>query len=179
MITETATAAPGSSGLRPNSKAALAMTLKLNGYSTAQFGKCHEVPPWQTSPVGPFDSWPSGGGGFEHFYGFIGGENNQYYPALYDGFAPVEPEKTPRGGLPPDRGSGRPGDRLDAYAEGVGSGQAVLHVLRAWRRPTLRTMYRWSGPTSTPESSLPAGTRSARQRSLANRRPARCQPMPP
>ncbi|MGA9870469.1 MAG: arylsulfatase [Rhodococcus sp. (in: high G+C Gram-positive bacteria)] len=98
MITETATSAPGSSGLRPNTKAALPMTLKLNGYSTAQFGKCHEVPPWQTSPVGPFDSWPTGGGGFEHFYGFIGGENNQYYPALYNGVTPVEPEGTPEEG---------------------------------------------------------------------------------
>ncbi len=98
LITETATAAPGSSGLRPNTKAALPMTLKLNGYSTAQFGKCHEVPPWQTSPVGPFDAWPTGGGGFEYFYGFIGGENNQYYPALYDGTAPVEPDRTPEEG---------------------------------------------------------------------------------
>jgi len=98
MITETATSAPGSSGLRPNTKAALATTLKLNGYSTAQFGKCHEVPPWQSSPVGPFDAWPSGGGGFETFYGFIGGENNQYYPALYDGIVPVEPEQSPEDG---------------------------------------------------------------------------------
>ncbi|HEY9311303.1 arylsulfatase [Williamsia sp.] len=98
MITETATSAPGSSGLRPNTKAALPMTLKLNGYSTAQFGKCHEVPPWQTSPVGPFDAWPTGGGGFEHFYGFIGGENNQYYPALYEGTTPVEADKTPEEG---------------------------------------------------------------------------------
>ena len=98
MITETATSAPGSSGLRPNTKAALPTTLKLNGYSTAQFGKCHEVPPWQTSPVGPFDAWPTGGGGFEHFYGFIGGENNQYYPALYEGTTPIEPEKTPEEG---------------------------------------------------------------------------------
>ncbi|HEY5855083.1 MAG TPA: arylsulfatase, partial [Aldersonia sp.] len=98
MITETATSAPGSSGLRPNSKAALPMTLKLNGYSTAQFGKCHEVPPWQTSPIGPFDAWPTGGGGFEYFYGFIGGENNQYYPALYEGTSPVEPETTPEEG---------------------------------------------------------------------------------
>jgi len=97
-ITESATSAPGSSGVRPNSKAPLATTLKLNGYSTAQFGKCHEVPPWQTSPVGPFDAWPAGGGGFETFYGFIGGENNQYYPALYDGLTPVEPEKTPEEG---------------------------------------------------------------------------------
>jgi arylsulfatase len=84
--------------VRPNTKAPLATTLKLNGYSTAQFGKCHEVPPWQTSPVGPFDAWPSGGGGFEKFYGFIGGENNQYYPALYDGTSPIEPEKTPEEG---------------------------------------------------------------------------------
>nr|WP_260683834.1 arylsulfatase [Rhodococcus sp. KBS0724] len=97
-ITETATSAPGLSGMRPNTKAALPMTLKLNGYSTAQFGKCHEVPPWQTSPVGPFTAWPTGEGGFEHFYGFIGGENNQYYPALYEGVSPVEPEKTPEEG---------------------------------------------------------------------------------
>jgi arylsulfatase A-like enzyme len=87
-ITETATSAPGNSSLRPNTKAPLAMTLKLNGYSTAQFGKCHEVPVWQSSPLGPFDAWPSGGGGFETFYGFIGGENNQWDPALYDGTTP-------------------------------------------------------------------------------------------
>ena len=97
-ITESATSAPGMSGVRPNTKAALATTLKLNGYSTAQFGKCHEVPPWQTSPVGPFDAWPSGGGGFEYFYGFIGGENNQYYPALYEGTTPVEPDRSPAEG---------------------------------------------------------------------------------
>ncbi|MEV0945205.1 arylsulfatase [Rhodococcus sp. NPDC049939] len=97
-VTEMSTSAPGSSGLRPNTKAPLPMTLKLNGYSTAQFGKCHEVPPWQTSPVGPFDAWPSGGGGFEHFYGFVGGETNQYYPALYEGFSPVEPDKGPEDG---------------------------------------------------------------------------------
>jgi len=53
------------------------------------------VPVWETSPMGPFDSWPTGGGGFEHFYGFIGGETNQYYPAIYEGTTPVEPEKTP------------------------------------------------------------------------------------
>jgi arylsulfatase A-like enzyme len=97
-ITETATSAPGNSGVRPNTMAPLALTLKLNGYSTAQLGKCHEVPPWQTSPMGPFDAWPAGGGGFEYFYGFIGGENNQYYPALYEGLTPVEPSKTPEEG---------------------------------------------------------------------------------
>src|SRR3954463_2069120 len=97
-ITETATSAPGNSSLRPNTKAPLAMTLKLNGYSTAQFGKCHEVPVWQSSPMGPFDAWPSGGGGFETFYGFIGGENNQWDPALYDGTTAVEPPATPEQG---------------------------------------------------------------------------------
>ncbi|MCM2416710.1 arylsulfatase [Streptomyces sp. RKAG293] len=93
-ITEIATSAPGYNSLRPNTKAPIAETLRLNGYSTAQFGKCHEVPVWQTSPAGPFDAWPSGGGGFEHFYGFLGGETNQYDPALYDGTTPVDPPKT-------------------------------------------------------------------------------------
>jgi arylsulfatase len=97
-ITEIATSAPGYNSLRPNTCAPLAETLKLNGYSTAQFGKCHEVPVWQTSPMGPFDNWPSGGGGFEYFYGFIGGETNQYAPAIYNGTVPVEPEKTPEEG---------------------------------------------------------------------------------
>ena len=97
-ITEIATSAPGYSSVRPKTAAPLAETLKLNGYSTAQFGKCHEVPVWETSPMGPFDGWPSGGGGFEHFYGFIGGETNQYAPAIYDGTVPVEPDRTPEEG---------------------------------------------------------------------------------
>jgi len=97
-ITEIATSAPGYNSLCPNTKAALAMTLKLNGYSTAQFGKCHEVPVWQTSPLGPFDHWPTGGGGFEYFYGFIGGETNQWNPALYNGTLPIEPPRTPEQG---------------------------------------------------------------------------------
>ncbi len=98
VVTELATSAPGYNSLRPNTCAPLAQTLVMNGYSTAQFGKCHEVPVWQTSPLGPFDAWPSGGGGFEHFYGFIGGETNQYYPAIYEGTTAVEPDKTPEEG---------------------------------------------------------------------------------
>jgi arylsulfatase A-like enzyme len=96
-ITEIATAAPGYSSVRPQNTAPLAETLRLNGYSTAQFGKCHEVPVWQSSPMGPFDHWPTGSG-FEKFYGFVGGETNQWYPALYDGVAPVEPPKSPEEG---------------------------------------------------------------------------------
>jgi len=97
-ITEIATGAPGYSSVLPNTISPLARTLKLNGYSTAQFGKCHEVPVWETSPVGPFDAWPTGGGGFEYFYGFIGGEANQWYPTLYEGTTPVGPKKTPKEG---------------------------------------------------------------------------------
>ena len=96
-ITELATSAPGYSSFRPNTCAPLAETLRLNGYSTAQFGKCHEVPVWQTSPMGPFDNWPTGSG-FEHFYGFIGGETNQYAPAIYRDTVPVEPDRTPEEG---------------------------------------------------------------------------------
>jgi arylsulfatase len=97
-ITEIATSAPGYNSLRPNTCAPLPETLRLNGYATAQFGKCHEVPVWETSPIGPFDHWPSPGGGFEYFYGFIGGETNQWYPSLYEGSTPVEPTKTPEEG---------------------------------------------------------------------------------
>ncbi len=97
-ITEIATGAPGYSSVLPNTMSPVARTLKLNGYNTAQFGKCHEVPVWQTSPVGPFDAWPSAGGGFEYFYGFIGGEANQWYPSLYEGTTPVEVDRTPEEG---------------------------------------------------------------------------------
>jgi len=97
-ITEIASGSPGYCSVLPNTCAPLARTLKLNGYATAQFGKCHEVPVWETSPAGPFDAWPTGGGGFEYFYGFIGGEAHQWYPSLYEGTTPVEVKKTPEEG---------------------------------------------------------------------------------
>jgi arylsulfatase A-like enzyme len=96
-ITEIATSSPGYSSVWPNTAAPLAEVLKLNGYATAQLGKCHEVPVWESSPIGPFRQWPTGTG-FEYFYGFIGGEAHQYYPALYEGTTPVEPPKTPQEG---------------------------------------------------------------------------------
>ena len=83
-ITEIATSAPGYNSVRPNTVTPLAEILRLNGYATGQFGKCHEVPVWETSPAGPFDRWPTGSG-FQHFYGFIAGETSQWYPALREG----------------------------------------------------------------------------------------------
>ena len=87
-ITETATAFPGNTGQRPNDVAELAQMLRLNGYSTAFFGKNHETAPWEVSPSGPTDRWPTRSG-FDKFYGFYGGETDQWNPTLYDGMTRV------------------------------------------------------------------------------------------
>lgn len=93
-IMELATGFPGNTGIRPNSVTPLAQILRMNGYSTAAFGKYHETPPWEVSVSGPFDRWPTGSG-FDKFYGFIGGETNQWSPAIYDGVTRVEHKKDP------------------------------------------------------------------------------------
>src|SRR4026209_496398 len=93
-IAETATSFPGQTGQRPNSVAYLAEMVRLNGYSTAQFGKNHETAPWEVSPSGPTNRWPTRSG-FDKFYGFMGGETNQWAPFLYDGMTPVELPKDP------------------------------------------------------------------------------------
>ncbi|MDQ8702605.1 arylsulfatase [Streptomyces sp. LHD-70] len=95
--TEMATAAPGYNGFRPRSAATLAQILQGNGYSTAAFGKWHQTPPREISAVGPFDRWPTGEG-FDTFYGFMGAEMNHWYPQLYQGTTPVEPDRRPEDG---------------------------------------------------------------------------------
>ena len=134
-ITEIASGSPGYNSILPNTCAPLARTLKLNGYATAQFGKCHEVPVWETSPAGPFDAWPTGGGGFEYFYGFIGGEAHQWYPSLYEGTTPIEVEEDARRGLSLDGRHDGQGHQLDWATEGAHSRQALLRLLRAGRDP--------------------------------------------
>jgi arylsulfatase len=89
-IMEVATAFPGNTGQIPNSIAPLAEMLRLNGYSTGAYGKWHETAPWEVSVSGPFDRWPTHQG-FDKFYGFIGGETNQWAPLVYDGVTKVEP----------------------------------------------------------------------------------------
>jgi arylsulfatase len=91
-IMETATAYPGNTGALPNSVAPLAEMLRLNGYSTAAFGKWHETAAWETSVSGPFDRWPTHQG-FDKFYGFIGGETDQWAPLIYNGVVKVNPPK--------------------------------------------------------------------------------------
>ncbi len=93
-IMETATAFPGNTGVRPENIAPLAEVLRLNGYSTAAFGKNHETPTWEISPSGATDRWPTRSG-FDKFYGFMGGETNQWAPLLYDGMTKVEVPKDP------------------------------------------------------------------------------------
>lgn len=93
-IMELATGFPGNTGMRPQNITTLAEILRQNGYSTAAFGKYHETPPWEVSVSGPYDRWPTGSG-FDKFYGFIGGETNQWAPAIFDGVTRMEPPQTP------------------------------------------------------------------------------------
>ncbi len=89
-IMEAGVGYPGYDTLIPQSKRGLGDILKLNGYNTAWFGKNHNVPDWQSSQAGPFDLWPTGLG-FEYFFGFIGGDTNQWAPAIVENTRPIEP----------------------------------------------------------------------------------------
>jgi arylsulfatase len=87
-ITELGTSFPGYTGQIPQSCAMVSEIVRQNGYSTAFFGKNHNIADWETSVAGPFDRWPSRQG-FDHFYGFVGGETDQWQPCLYDDATPV------------------------------------------------------------------------------------------
>ena len=91
VITELADAYPGYSGQIPKSTAMVSETLRQNGYSTEYIGKNHQIADWETSVSGPYDRWPSLQG-FDHFYGFIGGETDQWQPPLFRDTTPVEME---------------------------------------------------------------------------------------
>lgn len=91
-ITEAATAFPGHSGQIPNEVAPLAEMLRLNGFSTAAFGKWHLTPPWEVSNSGPFDRWPTRQG-FDKFYGFMGFSTNHWAPAVVEGTSRIEAPK--------------------------------------------------------------------------------------
>ncbi len=96
-VIEAAQGYPGYNSIWPKSAASIAEILKQNGYSTAAFGKWHNTPAWETNAAGPFDHWPTGLG-FEYFYGFVAGMDNQWFPRLYRNTTPVEPSATPAEG---------------------------------------------------------------------------------
>ena len=93
-IGEAATTFPGNTSVRPQTITPMAEVLRQNGFNTAAFGKYHETPPWEISNSGPQDRWPTRSG-FEKFYGFIGGETNEYAPLIYDGVTLVETPEDP------------------------------------------------------------------------------------
>jgi len=95
VITEMATGYPGYNSLMSKSSGTIGETLKQNGWNTSWFGKNHNVPDWQSSQAGPFDLWPTSLG-FEYFYGFIGGDTDQWHPAVFDGTHPIEAPNDPK-----------------------------------------------------------------------------------
>ena len=136
---ELATGFPGYDGRMPFENGMLPEMLVEHGYNTFCLGKWHLSPSEDNTPAGPFHRWPLGRG-FERFYGFLGGETNQWYPDLTHDNGSVHAAEAPRGGLPPQRGPRRPGDQDHAGRARQRAREAVLHVLRARRgaRPAPR-----------------------------------------
>ncbi|MBN8424753.1 arylsulfatase [Microbacterium esteraromaticum] len=118
VIQEMATGYPGYSGIIPKGTATFAEMLKHAGYTSAWFGKNHNVPDNQTSPAGPFDNWPTHQG-FDYFYGFIAGETDQFYPSLYENTRAVEPPTRPEDGYQLTR------DLADKAISWIGTQQAI------------------------------------------------------
>jgi arylsulfatase len=164
-IMELATAFPGNTGIRPQSVAPLAEILRLNGYSTAAFGKYHETPPWEVSVSGPYDRWPTHSG-FDRFYGFIGGETNQWAPAIFDGTVRVEHEQSPDYHFTVDMTNQALGWMQAQHSlTPTGPSSCISRRARCTRRITCRK----PTATGTRGSSTRVGTRCGRRRSRARR----------
>ncbi|WP_211249153.1 arylsulfatase [Nocardioides aequoreus] len=143
-VTNLAVDAPGYDAMRSPSKATLARTLSLNGYATGAFGKMHQTPNAELTPAGPFTHWPTQEG-FDRFYGFLGGETDQFVPNLVDGTTYVDPPATPEEGY---HFSEDVVDKAAEWIRGVrrhdpakpwfcylpfGATHAPFHVPEAWR----------------------------------------------
>ena len=90
MISEQSTGFPGYNSIIARDKATIGRILLENGYATSWFGKDHNTPAFAASQVGPFDQWPTGMG-FEYFYGFVGGDANQWQPNLFRNTTQIYP----------------------------------------------------------------------------------------
>ena len=172
-IMEGGTGFPGYDTVMGKDTATVAEILKQNGYNTAWFGKNHNVPDWQNSQNGPFDLWPTGLG-FEHFYGFVGGDTSQWRPAAVNGTKPIEPYI----GNPDYHFDDDMADRAIAW---IGGRRPSRPTGRSWsttpRAPPMpRTIPGRSGSRSTRESSTRAGTGSARRRSRVRNNRASSRP---
>ena len=159
-ITELATGFPGYTSMIPKSAASIAEILRQNGYNTAAFGKWHQTPDFETGPTGPFDRWPTGQG-FEHFFGFLGGETSQWTPQLYENTTSVEPP------LAPEQGYHLTTDMADRAIAWLRLGTRPPPTSRSspTSRParcTRRTTRRRRGATASGAGSITAGTPNAR-----------------
>jgi arylsulfatase A-like enzyme len=131
VISEQSTGFPGYNSIIAKDKATIGRILLDNGYATAWFGKDHNVPAFAASQAGPFDQWPTGMG-FEYFYGFVGGDANQWQPNLFRNTTQIFPFEGKPGWNLDHRHGGRR-DRLhDAHAPDPAR-QAVFHQVRARR----------------------------------------------
>ena len=148
--------------------------------ATARFavGKWHLAPRWEQSASGPFDRWPLGLG-FERYYGFLGGDTNQWTPELVRDNHFVEPPRGPADGLPPHRGPRRPRHPVRAGPAAGDAGQAVLPVLRDRRDARAAPGAAQSGSTATAAASTTAGRRGEPTRSPASASSASCPRAPP
>ena len=174
-VMDVSTAFPGNNGVRPNSVAPLAEMLRLNGFATGMFGKYHEAPPWEVSVSGPFDRWPTRSG-FDKFYGFMGGETNQWAPPFMTG--------RPKSSYPPIPITTFTTDMTNQAIAWMKSQKSLspdkpFFMYYAPGATHAPRHARKSGPTNTKASSTPAGISIARKRSPARcSRSALCRPAP-
>ena len=143
VIGEMSTGFPGYDSIIGPESATIGTILRDNGYATSWFGKNHNTPTYLYSAAGPFDQWPIGMG-FQYFYGFMGGETDQWTPYLYpehDTRLPVDRQTR----LQPHHRFGRRGRQIHEQLECGGAGDTVLRVLRARAARTRRTSRRRSG----------------------------------
>ena len=141
-------------GVRPQSITPMAEVLRQNGFSTAAFGKYHETPPWEISVSGSLDRWPTHSG-FDKFYGFIGGETNQWAPLVYDGTTQVETPGRSQLSLYNRYDQIKPsaGQAFNRHLHLTNRSSSILQPEQRMRH----TMHRKNGLTSTKENSIRAG----------------------
>jgi arylsulfatase len=173
-ITELSTGFPGYHSIWGKDVASVAEVLRQNGYATGAWGKWHNTPDWETSPIGPFERWPTGLG-FEYFYGFHGGETSQWEPQLVRNTTPVEPTRKP------EQGYHLTEDLTDDAVAWVARLKSIapdkpFFLYFATGAYTPRITRRRTGSTASRGSSTTAGIGCARKRSSGRRNSASCQP---
>ena len=166
FLVEWATGFPSYNCMIPKTTATIGEVLKGNGYSTSWFGKDHNTPDWESSVAGPFDRWPTGLG-FDYFYGFIGGETNQWYPVLFENTTAVEPEKTPEEGYHFLTDMTDKAIHWLRYNKSVAP-QKPVFMYFAPGAAHARTIRRATGARNSRACSMPAGTLCARRPTSGN-----------